>query len=604
MNNKESYSITLYHLSSNNLDGKTISPSIPDNYFTKNGYEDNKTKRVCFSTSIDGCLRGLSQNLTGKEFYVHIPIDNFDYYKPSTKEVPDSKITGEVWIKNTVQVKCIGKIRVIGDTGDDGLPFKYGNHIAELYDWNFEWIDKYNITNESYITESSNITLYHGSVELYSTLKSTGIDLGNAFQKPGWSLFTWTKYDSAVGWAIFCVLKRLNREYDIQIEGCLNSQNTVIPISSYNKLVNIIDDIDPKLKTYYVYTIKPDNSYEFGLGHSSNTPNCITIRNCNIKPYRTEKRILTLDDVNRYCKIVSDDYIPTGREYGKNGRLLSFLMKYDFMYNGKVKKQLSKDVDAGLLNVGDDIVAYINNNNIQVNKVTLLDRVKSIIANESYITESSNITLYHGTDNPNFDIIEPNSYNVGTRTSKPRMSSYWFDNQEYAKIFATMTVLDNNLPKDKNGRVCLDNDMSILVINKYMQDAINLIKNNSGYIYYRSIDKSIVSRGHARYFPEYTIDVPVKPDGIIEVKYKDMVDCIKFVDQEYYNEVMHKYDTDSIRYDTSILQQLFDIITKRPTGDINKIRRKLKQFAKLNSLGESVKDLSKEDIDYFNNYIV
>lgn len=71
--------MNLYHLSSNNMNGKTIFPRVPENFFTKNGYEDSKTKRVCFSTSIDGCLRGMSQNLTNKKFYVHIPDPSYKF---------------------------------------------------------------------------------------------------------------------------------------------------------------------------------------------------------------------------------------------------------------------------------------------------------------------------------------------------------------------------------------------------------------------------------------------------------------------------------------------------------------------------------------------
>lgn len=249
-----------------------------------------------------------------------------------------------------------------------------------------------------------------------------------------------------------------------------------------------------------------------------------------------------------------------------------------------------------------------NNKKIELNRNEyVLDVILNLldIVNESVINESSSITLYHGTDNPDFDLILPNSYNVGTHTSKPRMSSYWFDNAEYAKIFATMTVLDNNLPKDPNGRVCLDNDMSILVPNKYKITTINLLKNSNGYVYYRTItNKSVISRGHARYFPEYTIDVPIKPDGIIKVSYKDMINNIKFIDQDYYEEVMHKYATDNIRYDVSVLQQIFDIITKYSTGDIPKRKRELKKLAKFNSLGESVDILNESDIEYLNNYIL
>ena len=142
---------TLYHLSQSNLDGKTLNPSAPNNYFTKNGYEDATTKRVCFAPSIDKCLRALSQKCTGMELYVHIPDGKFEAFRPTHSEVPDGKITGEIWVTKPVKVKCIGKIKVIGDRGEDGLPFKYGDKTAELYDWDWEWMEK---INESYFNEN------------------------------------------------------------------------------------------------------------------------------------------------------------------------------------------------------------------------------------------------------------------------------------------------------------------------------------------------------------------------------------------------------------------------------------------------------------------
>ena len=144
---EESTNGNLYHLSKENLDGKTLSPRVPSNFLVQNGYEDGETKRVCFAKSIDGSLRGMSQNLKGVKLYVHIPDKNYDVYNPTIKEVPDCKVTGEVWIKEPVKLKCIGFIEVIDDKGEDGIPYKYGNKTAELYDWNWKWIDKFNESN-------------------------------------------------------------------------------------------------------------------------------------------------------------------------------------------------------------------------------------------------------------------------------------------------------------------------------------------------------------------------------------------------------------------------------------------------------------------------
>lgn len=152
----ESVSPKIYFLSESNMDGKTLLPRIPSNYMTKNGYEESKTPRVCFSTSIDGSLMGLSQNLKDKELYVHIPESEVNIYKPSVKQVPDCKITGEVWVKDKVNIKCIGKIKVIKDKGLPGHRYMYGDgKFAELYDWDWKWEEKYSV-NESVIIESYN----------------------------------------------------------------------------------------------------------------------------------------------------------------------------------------------------------------------------------------------------------------------------------------------------------------------------------------------------------------------------------------------------------------------------------------------------------------
>jgi hypothetical protein len=84
----------------------------------------------------------LSINASGNEYYVYTLDGDYTIYHPTQKEVPDVKITGEVWIKEPVKIKMIGKIKVIGDSGKDGLKYKYnnGNSTAELYEWDYKWV--------------------------------------------------------------------------------------------------------------------------------------------------------------------------------------------------------------------------------------------------------------------------------------------------------------------------------------------------------------------------------------------------------------------------------------------------------------------------------
>lgn len=130
-----------YFISEKPVKEKRLIPRVPTNFFTKNGYEDNTTKRICFSTSVDKCLTALSQNNTNKYFYVYKPksIPKI-IYKPNKKAVPDSEITDEIWITDPVDVVEVGKIHCIGDDGKDGMTFKYGKNDAELYGWNYKWV--------------------------------------------------------------------------------------------------------------------------------------------------------------------------------------------------------------------------------------------------------------------------------------------------------------------------------------------------------------------------------------------------------------------------------------------------------------------------------
>ena len=151
----------LFFLSEKNMCGEILQPRIPKNFFTENGYEDKETKRVCFSSSIDGCLMGISMNCKDKYFYVHVPIEaNLDIITPTIKQVPDSKLTKEKWVTKPVKIKCIGKIHVVSDDGKPGKEFKYGdNKKAKLYGWKWEYDKNSTLTESSISYQQLNFAL-------------------------------------------------------------------------------------------------------------------------------------------------------------------------------------------------------------------------------------------------------------------------------------------------------------------------------------------------------------------------------------------------------------------------------------------------------------
>lgn len=243
--------------------------------------------------------------------------------------------------------------------------------------------------NESTILETGlPFKLYHGSRYLFDELRPFGIDFGNSFQDPGWSLFTWTKHASAMGWGCWEVFRHLSKIDDkIVLNGCLNSQTTVLWQSVYNYLKENIHKYSEKDLSFYVYTIPTRSEYEYGLGHSSNTPNCITIRTDHIKYSEVNKYILTIDLVDKYCKIVPDGYKPTGKEYGLNKRLTSFFMKYDYMYQPEVKKSITNAIKNGEISPGDDINVFLKDNNIDLKTINFKERLDDIISHESTIED-------------------------------------------------------------------------------------------------------------------------------------------------------------------------------------------------------------------------
>lgn len=141
--------LNLFFISSEgDLHETEMAPRIPNNYMTENGYEDNKTPRISFSTSIDGCLMGLGKNVSNQVFYVYQPAGKYKVITPTIDQVPDVKITKERWICEPVKLVRVGKIRAIDENGphDDGIPYTYGKngeHEARLYHWGWKWIKQF-----------------------------------------------------------------------------------------------------------------------------------------------------------------------------------------------------------------------------------------------------------------------------------------------------------------------------------------------------------------------------------------------------------------------------------------------------------------------------
>ena len=194
------------------------------------------------------------------------------------------------------------------------------------------------------------------------------------------------------------------------------------------------------------------------------------------------------------------------------------------------------------------------------------------------------ITLYHGTDKSDLNIITPNSYNAGQKNDIPKMSSFWFNQKEYAESFAALSLIENY---NYNIFVTLDNDMKVILDKEYKDDIIKYLKTVKGYVYEKTVDMSIVGYGHEGVFPEYTLDVPVKPHKRYIIMPNNLIKRIKFISKEYLSDIKTKYKTGKMNYGHNFIQMILDKnILYYPS--CNERNNKIKQIAQLADMTNNV----------------
>lgn len=140
----------LYHLSEENLDGKTFEPRPMSKNRVMEG-ENWKTPRICVSDSIDGAVSALvdsMSNFTGLKLYVHVPTNLEELfkknkvYKPSLKQVPDSETTGEHWLKASATFKLLGQIEIIDIDYSSKLTYLWDGEETDMDRFKWKWISR------------------------------------------------------------------------------------------------------------------------------------------------------------------------------------------------------------------------------------------------------------------------------------------------------------------------------------------------------------------------------------------------------------------------------------------------------------------------------
>lgn len=137
----------IYHISTVNHDGEIFEPRVYDNDNVKKGME-RRVKRICFSDSIEGAYYSIFPNGTYDiDLYVHIPATDVKIYRTTTDDIYDSDITHEIWVKEPVEMRCIGKVHISGTTQKyktiDVDSEKSGYGKRKYFKPRYNWVEKY-----------------------------------------------------------------------------------------------------------------------------------------------------------------------------------------------------------------------------------------------------------------------------------------------------------------------------------------------------------------------------------------------------------------------------------------------------------------------------
>ncbi len=108
--------VKLYHLSVDRLGDEVFYPRVPNDRLE---FEDDTIPRICVSTSVRGCIKGLGMDETHHHVFLYTPVEykgkkiKDHIFKPTVDEVPDVVKTREKWITCPVKMKYLGVVDVI-----------------------------------------------------------------------------------------------------------------------------------------------------------------------------------------------------------------------------------------------------------------------------------------------------------------------------------------------------------------------------------------------------------------------------------------------------------------------------------------------------------
>lgn len=195
--------------------------------------------------------------------------------------------------------------------------------------------------------------IYHASTYKIDEFKPMGLDLGNAFTRPGWSTFCHEKYMDALVFGMLRSIQKWANDMGVDITPVFNKGKLLFSVEDFNKYTEL-RDIKDKFD-FYIYTIDSE-PLNIQLGNDS-TIREYTFRESGVKPESVENISLSLFDIKELVCIVDD---PESEEYNDYKAYFT----HDYSKLGEVKDKLVSAVASKLLKPGDDVEKFMEDNGL------------------------------------------------------------------------------------------------------------------------------------------------------------------------------------------------------------------------------------------------
>lgn len=275
-----------------------------------------------------------------------------------------------------------------------------------------------------------------------------------------------------------------------------------------------------------------------------NPNNHYKIQNIDKEKERLKDEVLTSQKLFHYIKITNKNYtnffdflkeVKSGFEkYGDDKKIPRIFKIEDIKSNNTVVRESSHSLAEYLHSDGDEF-DYLNDNIIKEGTI-IIDKLLTFFEKPKEYIMNKKVKLYHSSEvDINTNYLSPKAINVGaTKFSKPRWSTFFWDDEEYAMKWMIYKSLLNHLPYVTY--TGLNNKIVIGTSNTNILNAIDS-SNIYGFIYECEVNARDIEIGSSVNIPEYTIStkIPIKNKRKIKIT-KDLINkyCVIYHTKEDY----------------------------------------------------------------------